>query len=183
MYLRTSVTVSISIFLHLLTLANSPDLLVELALQEKKRRSAVVTECPLYTNQDLSRLPLARVSLGGETPVKREKAPEKVPMMIAGSRTEEVRKNSIDSAGGRLAAAVNRVHVLQLRHNHLRNLYLNATDELQRMRIEQELKGLLAELEEAEAEERKARESWRKLKNGEVHAGPEPGEVVNVDSN
>lgn len=162
---------------QLLLPAFAQDGLIDLARREKLRRDSIRIEVPRFTNQDLDRLQQARVSVGDEGkndavipgPVRKqvENTAEKTRLQLWSSM--------LLSAQERLSAAVNHLHVLQLRHNHLRNLYLNSTDEIQRMRLEASLREVLMELKQAETEESDARKAWLVIQDEATIAGLNPG--------
>ena len=158
------------------------DSLVDLACQEERRRTSIQQEVRLFSNQDLSRLQHARVSVGEHTARGDEQTPGQVQAgeksgKAAGKTKNNVWASRILTARERLSAAANLLHVLQLRHNHLRNLYLNAPDEIQRMRLESSLKEVLEELKQAEVEERNARQGLLEIQTEAAKAGLSPGEI------
>ena len=140
--------------------------LVNRARQEKTHRHSFQVEVPLFTNDDLSQIRNSRVSFGTD-PSEAIKRPKTLlnadanPVEVERNNSLHLLKERLRSTRGKLVAIVNLLHVLRLRHNHLRNLYLNASDEIQRMRLEADLRELLEELKSAELEEEKARHDWR----------------------
>jgi len=89
-------------------------------------------------------------------------------------------RSALHDAGIRLSASVNRVQVLKLRLNGLRNLYLNAPDDLQRMRLEAEIARILNALKVTELEEATDRETWRRCGKEALQAGIKPEEIKDL---
>ena len=160
-----------------LTLAIGQDSLLDSTSREGKRRG----EVRLFTNHELSRLKNARVSVLEGSIRNSGKEKSEKPEQVEG---EDDWPSKLRSTKGRLSASVNRLHVLQLKHNHLRNLYFNASNEVHRLRFEEELRRLLEELKLAELEEKNAREAWQVLRanaaKAGLSAGKEPAVAVSI---
>jgi hypothetical protein len=163
---------------QLLPLAATRVSLVELAAAEKERRLAIRQEICSYTNLDISRL---RSPISTSTKVKTEKQEGPVERFKVPTIDWEAR---VDLARQQVETAVQRLHMLRLRHNHLRNLYLNAEIETQRIRLEEQLRDLLKELDDAEVEESNARNLWvttaREARKAGIQVGSEPRESVEI---
>lgn len=158
--------------------------LLEMALEERDRRSAIPGKVPLYTNHDLSQLEVSHVSKGRSLTVAHDGISLRPPTP-ARKPVENTLADRIQLTRQKVDEAVNRLHVLQLRHNHLRNLYLNAGDENQRVRVEVELKSLVEELEQAQAAEQEARQAWlairEEARKADVDVGREPKSQVYIE--
>jgi len=149
--------------------------LTELARQERAQRSSVQQRVRFFTNRDLSCLKRGRVSTGsGKMAGEKDSLGAEEGGRDVDRRNETGWAARLSETKQRLSVAVNRLHVLQLRHNHLRNLYLNAADELQRMRLERSLEQVLGELRKAESQEEEARSSWLEIQKAAVRAGERP---------
>ena len=175
---------SLAFWLHPLLFSSAvakEDLLLQLATEEKQRRARVETEGRVFSNESLSQLPNARVTVSVAAEAgsgSGEGQPrQKNRMAVSIQPLADFWKSALHDAGIRLSTSVNRLHVLQLKLNSFRNQYLNASHELQRMRLEAELARVAGQLQEAEVEEVAAREGWHRVRKEALRAGLNPGEI------
>jgi hypothetical protein len=188
MYLTKLMAVIAALLSQRLALGVDLDL-VGLARQEETRRHSFRFEVPLFTNDALSLSRNARVSFSPNPSETIQETNRPLDSRLDPGEVEKkdslyLLKDRLRSTRARLVTVVNLLNVLHLRHNHLRNLYLNASDEIQRMRFEAELRNLLDKLSAAEIEEKQARENWRLAQSEALKLGlkpeGEPSQAVSV---
>lgn len=163
---------------------SEPPTLAELARREKERRASIQKEVPLFTNQDLSKLPRARVSTGGRSVTKPARA-------VGEDSTAELAPTADLPEGPDLEAwhdafqeatllyrtAVNKAQILQLKMNNLRNAYFSEQDGATQERIHAEMDRTISELSSSEAEIDSARQEIENLEREALQAGVPVGDV------
>ena len=152
--------------------------LYRLALQEQRRKAAIEVEGRKYRNEDLKRLPNARVGIARfYSREAKQRPPGASPPADLSQTSRDAWLTAAGQARNRLLFAVNRSHVLQLRCNHLRNLYLNESEESRRELLRAELADGVAALGETEREEEGARAEWEDLLKEAKRAGVTAAEL------
>jgi len=186
MFFRKVSFVATFLLIGPLVCAAGQERLTAIAERENSRRKTIRQEVPTFTNRDLPFLSRARVSSSVIKQEDRVKDSPIDPGRKATKRESEVAwMVRIQEAREELAAAVNRHHVLQLRQNQLRNLFLNTPDQAVRQSLEEGLAKGLEELRQVAEEEQAAREAWERMQAEALRAGfktgKEPSNLVSTE--
>lgn len=160
--------------------------LVDLAKQQRERRTQSSEAVRVIRNADLRTMGGARVSTG-IPPKPAEKSPDAAESSETGEETKDVVKegpedtqfwaNAFREAKTALETAVNQRMVLELRMNNLRNAYLNTSDGTTREQIQSELAQTYTGVGQAREDEKAAREAIRQLERQASRVGIPPGKV------
>jgi hypothetical protein len=155
--------------------------LEELARLERIRRISIKEDAREYRNEDLRRLQHARVGIARSVLTQSKRPAGTNRSESPATKSSEANwLAAAEKARNRLVLAVNRSHVLQLRINHLQNLYLNESEDHRLQLYLSELAATVKALDVAEREEENARADMENLENEARAAGVSASVLENL---